>query len=166
MMSSWSPRVRRQLGAAALAVMAATSVAACGSSRTGSSQAVAATQGDVEVIHPYVPAPASPSVAALYVTVRDVGTTPDALRGGSSPAAAMTMLMTEDSEGGGGTMAPLSRLDVPAHGEAALRPGQAHLMLENLTGPLRAGQQIRVTLQFERAGSVTVRVPVVPLSAS
>lgn len=132
--------------------------AACGGSTH--SAAVAGRVGDLEIIHPFLPDPASPSVAAVYLTVRDTGSVPDRLVAASSDVATSAMLMSEQPAG---TMAPLTDLAVPAHGEASLVPGHDHLMLENPKTSLRVGQTVAVTLRFARAGAITLEVPVVPL---
>jgi copper(I)-binding protein len=75
------------------------------------------------------------------------------------------MLMTEHGDGSTATMAALPSLTVPAHGETPLSPGREHAMLEQPTTSFKVGQQVPVTLRFAAAGSVTVQVPVVPLSA-
>jgi copper(I)-binding protein len=41
-----------------------------------------------------------------------------------------------------------------------LEPGGTHLMLVGLTSALDAGEQLLLTLEFDRAGSVDVVVPV------
>ena len=137
--------------------------AACGSSASAGSanSEVVARLGDLEIIHPFLPSPASPSVAAVYLTVRNTGTAPDRLTGISTPAAASSMLMAEEPTG---AMAPLVDLEIPAHGEASLAPGHDHLMLENPTSTFKVGQEVRVTLRFAQAGSIAVEVPVVPLT--
>jgi len=137
--------------------------AGCGSA-SGGAGGVVARVGSLEILHPYLPDPASPSVAAVYLTVRNTGSAADRLVSVTSPLAASSMLMTEDSDGSTGTMAPLADLPIPAHGTASLLPGHDHVMLE---GPaaVKVGQDVEVTLRFARAGNVTVEVPVVPLSA-
>ena len=137
-------------------------LAACGGSAgSGTGAPVAGRIGDLEIIHPFLPDPASPAVASVYLTVRDTGALPDRLVAASSVAAGSAMLMAEQPAG---TMAPLDALAVPAHGEASLAPGHDHLMLENPRGVLRVGQTVPVTLRFARAGRITLEVPVVPLS--
>ncbi|MHB1446924.1 MAG: copper chaperone PCu(A)C [Acidimicrobiales bacterium] len=125
---------------------------------------MAARVGDIEVVDPYVPAPASPAVAAFYATFRNVGSEPDALIGASTTAAASASLHREMQDGNGGMMMPLARLVIPAHGTARLRPAHDHVMLENLRSTLLSGQTIVLQLRFQRAGTVDVTVPVVPLS--
>ncbi|MHB1925063.1 MAG: copper chaperone PCu(A)C [Acidimicrobiales bacterium] len=140
------------------AAVADTSEAAAGAT-------VAARVGDIEVIDPFVPVPASPAVAAFYATFRNLGAEPDALVGTSTPVAASAGLHQEMEDGNGGMMMPLARLVIPTHGTAVLRPAHDHVMLENLRSALVSGQTIVMTLHFQRAGTVEVSVPVVPLSA-
>ena len=51
-------------------------------------------------------------------------------------------------------------LPVPAQGTLALAPGGTHFMLVGLKEPLEAGGEMPLTLEFERAGAIDVRVPV------
>lgn len=149
------------LGAFALAALM---LPACGG--RSSASAVAARVGDIEVLDAYLPDPASPSVAALYLTVRNTGAHADALIGASSPISASASMHSETADGMAETMTPIARVPVPAHGEATLAPGHDHVMLEALNASLRTGETVPVTLRFARAGTVVVRVPVVPLDAA
>ncbi len=74
------------------------------------------------------------------------------------------MLMTENARGSFGSMGMLRELRIPAHGQASLVPGHDHVMLEQPTVTFKVGQTVLVTLRFKWAGSVTIKVPVVPLS--
>jgi copper(I)-binding protein len=125
---------------------------------------VAARIGQLQILNPFLPDPASPAVASVYLTVRNTGASADRLVAVTSPLAHTTMLMTEEGDGATGTMAPLAGLAIPAHGTATLQPGHDHLMLEN-PAAVRVGQLVEVTLRFARSGTVAVEVPVVPLSA-
>jgi len=51
-------------------------------------------------------------------------------------------------------------LPVPAQGTLALAPGGTHFMLVGLKKPLETGGEMPLTLEFERAGAIDVRVPV------
>ena len=117
--------------------------------------------GSLTVVDAFLPQPASPNVAAIYLTVKNSGSRPDALIAVSSAAAADSSLMTENPNG---TMGSLRRLRVPAHGQASLVPGKDHLMLEQPRRTLDVGQHVKVTLRFQRAGELSISVPVVPLS--
>ncbi|HUZ44324.1 MAG TPA: copper chaperone PCu(A)C [Acidimicrobiales bacterium] len=171
-------RLRRHKGWAALGALPAVLIAAVilewtwpaghpagAASPTGAALSVAARVGDIEVIDPFVPAPASPAVAAFYATFRNLGSAPDALVGAATAAAGSASLHTEMESGNGGMMMPLARLVIPAHGTAALRPAHDHVMLEGLRSTLVSGQTIVLQLHFQRAGTLDVPVPVVPQSA-
>lgn len=49
---------------------------------------------------------------------------------------------------------------IPAHGQHALARGGDHVMLMGLKGALAQGDTVSVTLTFDRAGEITVEVPV------
>jgi periplasmic copper chaperone A len=123
---------------------------------------IAAHVGHLEVIDPFLPDPASPSVAAIYLTVKNTGSKADALVSVSSPISSDSMLMTENGQGS--SMAMLRELRIPAHGEASLKPGHDHLMLQAPRVKFKVGKTVPVTLRFQRSGSVTLEVPIVPLS--
>lgn len=138
--------------------------AAAGARRPDASAAVAGRVGSLEVIDPFLPDPASPGVAAIYLTVKDTGPRADALVAATSSVAPEVMLMTENDHGSFDSMGMLRELRIPAHGQVSLAPGHDHVMLEQPTVTFTVGQRVPVTLRFERSGSVTIDVPVVPLS--
>jgi periplasmic copper chaperone A len=143
-------------------VLAGWGCQACGSPGSGDS-AVVARVGALEIIHPFLPDPASPSVAAIYLTVRNNGSVADQLVSATTSSAVMAMLMTEKSNGDADSMAPLLGLNIPAHGQASLSPGRNHLMLEYPRHSFKVGDSVPVVLHFARSGPVQVTVPVVPL---
>lgn len=57
-------------------------------------------------------------------------------------------------------MVEVGRIDLPAGETVALEPGGYHIMLLDVEEPLEAGDEIEVTLEFEKAGSTTITVPV------
>lgn len=74
----------------------------------------------------------------------------------------MGMGGTETTMGMGGemTMRPIAKLDLPAGKTVELKPGGYHIMMLDLAKPLEVGTSIKITLTFEKAGEVTVDVPV------
>jgi len=162
--SSLATAWRTGAGRTTLAVLCL-ALTACGSGSAAATGRVAARVGEIEIIDPYLPNPASPSVAAVYLTVRNTGSTPDALVGASSAIAASATLHTEIVQGSYEAMVPLVRLGVSAHGQASLVPGHDHVMLEGLNQALKVGQTVTVTLRFANAGQVAVPVLVVPLDS-
>jgi copper(I)-binding protein len=109
--------------------------------------------------------PPGASVGAVYLTIANRGGTADRLVSVASPAAQSAMLHQTTEDGGVSTMreaegsiSPQSTLD--------MRPGGAHIMLMGLTGPLKAGETVEVTLQFENSGRLTAAAKVAALGSN
>jgi copper(I)-binding protein len=94
---------------------------------------------------------------AAYMTIRNTSGEPDRLIKAQSDVAKTVELHTVIQENGVMQMRPVEAIDVPANGEAVLKPGGFHVMLIDLTRDLKPGDKVDVTLQFERAG--TLKVP-------
>ena len=112
----------------------------------------------------YLRQPANRINAAAYFTVFNTTASPDTLVSVASGAGALTTVHTEGA-GGGMQPAPSGGLPVPAHGSLSLTPGKGHVMIEQLYGPLLAGQTVNLELTFARAGVVIVTVRVIGLTA-
>jgi periplasmic copper chaperone A len=88
------------------------------------------------------------------------------LVGATTVVAASCMPMTTRKEDTGSPSGPVvsmvkvDALSIPAHGRRALQPGGDHLMLMGLNTPLTAGADVEITLLFEGAAPLTVRVPI------
>lgn len=97
----------------------------------------------------------------VYVTIINTGEEDDALVSGETDRAERIEIHESAMVNGNARMQPLeSALPIPAGETVALEPGGAHLMLVNLTEDIRLGDVFEVTLEFERAGEVTIEVPV------
>lgn len=117
------------------------------------------------VLHAYARATApGQTVGVVYLSLRNEGDTPDALEGADSPNADHIMLhQTQAMAGGMSHMQHEYHLVIPAHGQVDLSPGGHHLMLEDLHQPLVAGQVIPLNLHLQRAGTIHLDVPVMPM---
>lgn len=62
-------------------------------------------------------------------------------------------------------MRAMKSLDIPAKAKVDLRPGSYHLMFIDLKAPLKVGDKVEVQLNFEKAGKVTVKLPVQDMRA-
>ena len=109
----------------------------------------------------------SPMVAqagAVYLRVANPGTAEDALTAAtveSSVAARAEIHETVAVESAMGEatmmeMRPVDRITIPAGQTVMLEPGGYHIMLMDLAAPLEEGQQVELTLTFERAGEIEV----------
>jgi periplasmic copper chaperone A len=98
---------------------------------------------------------------AAYMRLSDHGTQPDQLVSASSPVARKIELHVFNVENGIYGMHPVSAIQVsPGTAPTVLEPGGAHVMLEGLTQPLKAGDRFPLTLTFEKAGKLRVEVRV------
>jgi hypothetical protein len=120
--------------------------------------------GDLHIRHPYAtPTPPGAKVGAAYLaTLENRGTRADRLLGAASPIAERIELHASDIDAAGVMrMRRLEAIDLAPGAAVRLRPGRgAHLMLLGLKQPLKVGDSFPLTLQFEHAGSVEVRVDV------
>jgi periplasmic copper chaperone A len=123
------------------------------------------TVGDLTVYGAYIRQPASPDVAAAYLTVRNDGDTADRLSSAYCGAATRTSVHADSAAMRAGERAPSTPLEVPADSTVSLRPAKGHIMLDKLTGTLRAGDTVSLLLRFDRAGQVLLDVPVISITA-
>jgi copper(I)-binding protein len=96
---------------------------------------------------------------AAYMRLTDHGTQPDQLVSASTPVARKVQLHVFNVENGVYGMHPVSAIQIsPGTAPTVLDPGGAHVMLEGLTQPLKAGDSFPLTLSFEKAGKLRVEV--------
>ncbi len=84
----------------------------------------------------------------------------DRLLSASSPAAIAVELHTMSMDGEVMKMRQVEAIEVPAGKTVELKPGGLHLMFMGLKAPLKAGSTVPLTLKFEKAGELSVTVPV------
>ena len=125
--------------------------------------ALPALAGDITVKDPYARVSSAISKSgAAFMEIDNSGATPDRLISVTSDAAKVAELHTH-VEGANGVMmmrAVPEGFPVAAHGKHMLARGGDHVMLMGLTKPLKEGDVIHITLTFEKAGKITVEVPV------
>ncbi len=124
------------------------------------------TVGDITVSGAWVRQPASPTVAAAYLSIRNAGSQADSLQSVYSGAARETVLHGQPGVVQPGAHVASGPLAVPAGAVVTLSPARGHVMLEGLTGPLRPGDRVSLLLQFARAGQVLVEAPVIAIGAA
>jgi copper(I)-binding protein len=123
------------------------------------------TVGDLTVYDAYIRQPASPDVAAVYLTVRNDGSAADRLSSAYCGAAGTTSVHADSAAMQPGDEATSTPLAIPARGTVSLTPAKGHIMLDKLTGTLRAGDTVSLLLRFDKAGQVLIDVPVIPITA-
>lgn len=101
--------------------------------------------------------PGGAKVAGGYLTIENKGSAPDKFIGGSADIAGKLEIHEMAVENGVMKMRPLDKgLTIDPGKTVKFAPGGYHVMLEELKGPLKQGDKVPVTLQFEKAGKVTV----------
>jgi periplasmic copper chaperone A len=128
---------------------------------TSAAVAQAVTAGAINVSQPRARATVAGQMAGGgFLTLANVGGTPDRLVAARSDAAASVELHTMSMEGDVMRMRQIDGVDLPAGKTVELKPGGMHLMLMGLKAPLKAGDSFPLTLRFEKAGELTVQVRV------
>ncbi len=105
---------------------------------------------------------ATPQSAAVFMAIVNHGPDADRLLSARTDAAGMAGLHTHaETADGVMTMPDVPEgFAIPGHDAHVLARGGDHVMLMGLTRPLKQGDTIRLILTFERAGEVTLEVPV------
>ncbi|WP_137179647.1 copper chaperone PCu(A)C [Roseomonas sp. AR75] len=124
------------------------------------------TAGDLRIGHPWTRAAGANGNGAGFMTIRNTGGQADKLLSASTPIARVVELHTHVRDGDVMRMRPVADIPVPAGQTVRLRPGGLHVMLIGLNEPLRQGQEVPLTLRFERAGEVNVMLAIESAGAS
>jgi copper(I)-binding protein len=93
---------------------------------------------------------------AVYVTITNRGTIPDALVSATTDAATTVELHETVAEGGVMKMRHRTKLEIPMGGRLEMKPGGYHIMLLGLKHDLKVGDAVRLTLTFDKAGPIAV----------
>jgi len=117
----------------------------------------AATLGPLQIVNPWARSSSSePDVAGGYMTVVNDGQS-ERLVSASSPDAGSVEIHAIRVKGPVLEMRQLADgLVIPPANQQILKPRGYHLLMRGLASPLTAGSKVSVTLDFEKAGSVTV----------
>ncbi len=100
---------------------------------------------------------------AAYLTIES--TSEDRLVGVTTPVAGHVMIHAVEKDGDVSRMKHIETLELPAGQRVTLAPGGMHLMLMGLQGKLSEGTAFPMTLNFEKAGEITVDVSVLGIAA-
>ena len=120
--------------------------------------------GDIEGIQPHNAwvraVPPSSKMSAAYMVLRNNTAEDDHLVSAESDIADSVELHNVRKKGDMMEMYQVKSIGIPAKGERELKPGSYHIMLIGLTRPLRAGDEVELTLNFMHAGAVKIKAPV------
>jgi copper(I)-binding protein len=131
-----------------------------GCASTGSS---ASGSGGMEVSNARVMSPGGDSMGGMdmntslagYMQINNNSGTDDRLVGVACDFAD-AMLHETKVNGDIASMKEISAIDIPAGSAVELKDGGLHIMFTNMKQELKAGDTVNLTLQFEKAGNITV----------
>ena len=134
-------------------------LSACGGGMAGGDEHM---DGEGVEAHDYwVRAAMAGGNSAAYILLHNHGTEDDALISASSDVAdAVELHLSQMKADGTMEMIQQEKIALPADGEVELKPGSYHIMIIGLKKDLMAGSEITLTLTFEKAGEITLTVPV------
>ena len=117
------------------------------------------TAGDVRIVHPFaVPTVPGATTGAAYVLLENRGKRIDRLVAASSPRAKRVELHHMTTSDGVMRMREVDAIEVKPGESVKMRPGAGfHLMLTDLSAPLRQGETFPIFLTFEKGGKVEVK---------
>ena len=118
--------------------------------------------GDIVITQAWARAtPGGAKIGGGYLTIENKGSAPDRLIGGSADVADKVQVHEMATTNGVMTMRPLDKgLSIEPGKTVKLAPGGYHLMLFDLKSPLKQGDKVPVTLEFEKAGKVKLSLDV------
>lgn len=133
-----------------------------------SAHAQVSKNGHVQVVEPGVIATApGQTSAAVYLSIKNLNTKTDHLISITSPVATEAVLHSMTMNSNMMRMREVGRLSLAPTTEVSLQPDSGyHIMLTGLKQPLKAGDEIVLTLNFDIAGPVTIVTKVVKDKAS
>lgn len=110
--------------------------------------------------------PGGAKIGGGYLTIENKGSAPDRLIGGSADVASSVQVHEMAVNNGVMTMRALDKGLVIEPGKTVkLAPGGYHLMLMDLKSPLKQGDKLPITLEFEKAGKVKLSLDVQGIGA-
>jgi len=122
---------------------------------------LAAAADTVSVENPYVRlVPPSAQTTGAFMVIRNNGDKDVKVLKADNPVSKVTELHTHLNEGGVMKMRQVPAIDIKAKGEAVLQPGGLHVMLIDLKAPLKEGDVVPITLNFDDGSSKKVEAKV------
>jgi periplasmic copper chaperone A len=102
-----------------------------------------------------------------FVAIANTGTEDDRLVSAASPSAPVVQLHNMIMDNGVMIMREFENgIEIPAGMVTMLQPGGMHVMFIDAPKPFAEGETVKVTLTFEKAGDVTIDLPVGALGST
>jgi copper(I)-binding protein len=110
--------------------------------------------------------PPGSDVAAVYLSLENVGKRAVKLIGVECPLAGMAMMHETLESGGQSQMRALTSVSLAPGASTAFTPGGRHIMLHGLAHPLQVGERVSIVLVFAGGIKLHVQALVRPLGAT
>jgi len=122
----------------------------------------------MSVQNAWIPAPPPGATTAVaYGKLINGGPTSDRFTGAHSPVAGSMEIHQMSTAGGVMRMRPVhGGIAMGAGAAVRIAPGGYHLMLIGLKRPLKAGDHVKIVLEFERDAPLDVDFPVKPAASA
>jgi periplasmic copper chaperone A len=106
------------------------------------------------------PSPMKGGTGGAFMEITNNGEA-DRLVSAQSPVAGTVEIHETVNDNGVMRMVPQpDGFELPANETLILKPGGKHIMLMQLVAPLEGGQEIEITLNFEKHASIQLQVPI------
>lgn len=123
--------------------------------------ALSAVTDQVQVLDGFVRAvPPGQQVSAAFMTIHNDDMNDHKVVSATSPAAKTVELHTHTNDNGVMRMRQIPEINLPAGGDAILKPGGLHVMLIGLTQELTADKPVAVTIKYEDGSEKALSLPV------
>src|SRR5262245_17206848 len=127
----------------------------------GHAQVAEYSTGKIKIVAPWTRAtPESSKVGGGFLTLINTGSEADRLVGGTTEVSGSLEIHEIHIVNGVAMMRQVNPgIPLKPGASVVLKPFSHHLMMMDLKQPLQAGQTIKGTLVFEKAGSVEITIP-------
>ncbi|MBV5336970.1 MAG: copper chaperone PCu(A)C [Deltaproteobacteria bacterium] len=120
-----------------------------------------AANTDLVIQDPYVRlAPPNAPATGAFMVIKNSANTDRKLITAESTAAKTVELHNHINDNGVMKMRQVPSIDIKANGQAELKPGSYHVMLINMTQPLKEGDSVPITLNFDDGSKQQINAPV------
>lgn len=145
----------RRTGAVfAVAALAVAGLSACSSGSSSSAESSATAACPVTVADPWVKA-ADKGMTAAFGTLTNTSGTEATIVSATTPDSSSMELHEVVDDNGQMVMQPVpGGFPVPANGTLTMEPGGYHMMLMDVTTPIKAGQDVAFTISCSDGGTV------------
>ncbi len=99
--------------------------------------------------------------SAVYFQIKNTTDAADLLKNAVCSTAGTTEIHKSMMDKNGVMMMkPQESVEIPVNATVAFEPGGLHIMLINLNQDLQVGDNLEVSLAFEKAGMITITAPI------